>query len=58
MELGRRGVQSVLIEGGRNVLDQAFDEGVIDEWLVIVAPRGRVVAHAVVGGDVWIRGHP
>lgn len=60
-ELARRGVQSVLIEGGRNVLDQAFAEGVVDELLAIIAPRvgtGRLKAPVVtkVGGDVWVRG--
>jgi diaminohydroxyphosphoribosylaminopyrimidine deaminase/5-amino-6-(5-phosphoribosylamino)uracil reductase len=64
-ELGRRGIQSVLIEGGRNVLDQAFAERVVDELLVIVAPRliaggarVRVSSRALVGSDLWVRGRP
>lgn len=70
-ELGRRGIQSVLIEGGRGVLDQAFAEGVVDEILVVVAPTviggaarmrqavplGGVMV-SLVGPDVWIRGGP
>jgi diaminohydroxyphosphoribosylaminopyrimidine deaminase/5-amino-6-(5-phosphoribosylamino)uracil reductase len=70
-ELARRGVQSLLIEGGRTVLEQAFAEGVVDEVLAVIAPRviggARRVSRAVpireprvtlVGPDVWVRGRP
>ncbi|MFZ1221183.1 MAG: bifunctional diaminohydroxyphosphoribosylaminopyrimidine deaminase/5-amino-6-(5-phosphoribosylamino)uracil reductase RibD [Chthoniobacterales bacterium] len=38
-ELGSRGITSVLIEGGGEVLSQALDERVIDRAQVYVAPR-------------------
>jgi diaminohydroxyphosphoribosylaminopyrimidine deaminase / 5-amino-6-(5-phosphoribosylamino)uracil reductase len=37
--LGRRGIVSVLIEGGGNVLAQAFREQVVDEVYWYIAPR-------------------
>lgn len=38
-ELGRRGVVSVLVEGGAQVLGQAFREQVVDEVCWYIAPR-------------------
>ena len=48
-DLGRRGVTSVLIEGGGQVLGQAFDAGLVDEVQFYFTPRfaaGPVVAVA------------
>lgn len=38
-ELGRRGIVSVLVEGGAQVLGQAFRERMVDEVLWYIAPR-------------------
>lgn len=37
-DLGRRGVQQVLIEGGGRTLGEAFDRGLVDRVLFYVAP--------------------
>jgi diaminohydroxyphosphoribosylaminopyrimidine deaminase/5-amino-6-(5-phosphoribosylamino)uracil reductase len=38
VELGRRGITSLLIEGGETVHGAAFDAGLVDKVLVFVAP--------------------
>lgn len=43
-ELGRRRMTHVLVEGGGHLLGRLFDEQLIDEWHVFVAPK-------FVGGD-------
>ena len=57
-ELGRRQITSVLIEGGGNVLGQAFEEELVDEvqfYLTPLLAGGPVVA--VAGGhSAWPRG--
>ena len=53
-ELGASEITSVLIEGGGNVLGQAFDERLIDMVQIYIAPRfagGPTVAFAGAGAD-------
>jgi diaminohydroxyphosphoribosylaminopyrimidine deaminase/5-amino-6-(5-phosphoribosylamino)uracil reductase len=49
-ELGRRQVTSVLIEGGGQVLGQAFDAGLVDEVQFYLTPRLSGGPHAAAGG--------
>jgi diaminohydroxyphosphoribosylaminopyrimidine deaminase/5-amino-6-(5-phosphoribosylamino)uracil reductase len=37
-ELGKRGIQHVLIEGGGRTLGEAFDKGLVDRVVFYVAP--------------------
>ena len=37
-DLGRRGIEQVLIEGGGRTLGEAFDEGLVDHIVFYVAP--------------------
>lgn len=34
-ELEKRGITSVLVEGGAHILEQFFEKGVVNEWLII-----------------------
>ena len=58
-ELGRRHMTHVLIEGGAGVLGTAFDEGLVNECHVFVAPRvlGSQQALSPVGGigAAWMK---
>ncbi|MSR60069.1 MAG: bifunctional diaminohydroxyphosphoribosylaminopyrimidine deaminase/5-amino-6-(5-phosphoribosylamino)uracil reductase RibD [Planctomycetaceae bacterium] len=47
LELGRRRLTNVLIEGGSRILGAAFDEGLIDEVHAFVAPKLLGGTHAV-----------
>jgi len=37
--LGKRGIQSILIEGGPNIAGSAIDEGIVDELVLFIAPK-------------------
>lgn len=37
-ELGRRGVATVMVEGGGELIASLFEEGLVDEYLVFVGP--------------------
>jgi diaminohydroxyphosphoribosylaminopyrimidine deaminase/5-amino-6-(5-phosphoribosylamino)uracil reductase len=52
-DLGRRGINLVLVEGGSEVLGSFFDAGLIDQVLVFVAPKlcGGRAAKSPVGGE-------
>lgn len=52
-DLGRRGVNLVLVEGGSEVLGSFFDAGFIDQVLVFVAPKlcGGRAAKTPLGGE-------
>lgn len=63
-ELGRRGITSVLCEGGLKLATSLADAGLVDEWLTVMAPvvigsrplagalRGSALAFASWGRDV------
>jgi diaminohydroxyphosphoribosylaminopyrimidine deaminase/5-amino-6-(5-phosphoribosylamino)uracil reductase len=51
-ELGRRGVQTVLLEGGGRLAARAFEAGIVDEVAVFLAPMiigGELALHPVAG---------
>jgi len=53
-ELGKRGVQKVLIEGGGRTLGEAFDRGLVDRAVFYIAPvlaGGEVPAVGGLGVD-------
>lgn len=56
-ELGRRKMTHVLIEGGAGLLGAAFDQNVIDEFHVMLAPVviGGVAALSPVGGHGTVK---
>jgi diaminohydroxyphosphoribosylaminopyrimidine deaminase/5-amino-6-(5-phosphoribosylamino)uracil reductase len=51
-ELGRRRVQSLLVEGGASVLGAFFDQGLVDKFYFFYAPKflGGQEALSVIGG--------
>lgn len=54
-ELGRRGINSILVEGGGELLGSFFDEGLVDAVAVFMAPTiigGRGARTAVAGRGV------
>ncbi len=57
--LGRRGMTSVMIEGGSEVAASAFEAGVVDKVVYFIAPKiigGRDAPTAVGGeGITWLR---
>ena len=51
-ELGQRGIVSILVEGGGEVLGSLFDEGLVDEVMAFIAPMiigGKSAPPAVAG---------
>ncbi len=52
-DLGRRGINLVLVEGGSEVLGSFFDAGFIDHVLVFVSPKlvGGRAAKSALGGE-------
>jgi diaminohydroxyphosphoribosylaminopyrimidine deaminase/5-amino-6-(5-phosphoribosylamino)uracil reductase len=52
-DLGRRGINHLMVEGGSEVLGAFFDSGFIDQILVFVAPKlvGGRSAKSPLGGD-------
>jgi diaminohydroxyphosphoribosylaminopyrimidine deaminase/5-amino-6-(5-phosphoribosylamino)uracil reductase len=57
--LGRRGITSVMIEGGSEVAASAFEAGIVDKAVYFIAPKiigGREAPTAVGGeGVTWLR---
>jgi diaminohydroxyphosphoribosylaminopyrimidine deaminase/5-amino-6-(5-phosphoribosylamino)uracil reductase len=52
LELGRRDITTVLIEGGGSTLASAFEAGIVDKVMFFVAPKivgGREAVPAVSG---------
>ena len=56
-ELARRGVVSLLLEGGSTLNASALKEGVVDRLLFFLAPKiiGGQGAPGVIGGDGTLR---
>jgi diaminohydroxyphosphoribosylaminopyrimidine deaminase/5-amino-6-(5-phosphoribosylamino)uracil reductase len=52
-QLGRRGITSVLIEGGPTLLGAAFDAGLVDRVAFFYAPKVIAGAGKVTGASVW-----
>lgn len=52
--LAERGITSVLIEGGANVLGQAFQAQCVDEVCWYIAPRLCGAGTPVIGGPAWV----
>lgn len=52
-DLAARGITSVLIEGGANVLGQAFSSRSVDEVCWYIAPRLCGSGLPVIGGPAW-----
>lgn len=52
LELGRRQVQNLLVEGGAEVLGSFFDQGLVDKFFFFYAPKflGGQEALSVIGG--------
>lgn len=50
-DLGKRGVTTVLIEGGTRLLGEAFDRRLVDEVCFYVAPVLLGGPHVVIGGN-------
>jgi len=53
-DLAARGITSVLIEGGANVLGQAFASRCVDEVCWYIAPRLCGSGLPVIGGPAWV----
>lgn len=52
VELGRMGVTSVLCEGGLNLAQSLADQGLVDQWLTVLAPKvigSRPIEKALTG---------
>ena len=56
--LGERGIMSVLVEGGGNILDQAFQSQAVDEVFWYIAPRLCGTGVPSLGGSPWVASIP
>ena len=54
-ELGKRGITSVLIEGGASLNAYALREGIVDKVIFFIAPKimGGVKSFPAIGGETY-----